>query len=269
MTAALSSHATGRAPGAPATVIVVDLAAKAALVASLALVLLDPAWGNLEGKAPVARAVTYPMLAFVLPAWWLLRRPAAPFPWLADMFFTLTCFTDILGNRLDLYDRVEWFDDAIHFGNTALLCAGFLLLTTPLATSLWHLLERSIAFGMSVSLAWEVFEYLTFVTRSRELANAYRDTIGDLVLAWFGAVLAAVAVLVARRSGQAVLVGEHDDLDAVAQTQLAQDRADVRLDRGLAEEDALGDLGVGESQGDGGEDLALLLRERPEAGGDA
>ncbi len=180
--------------------IVIDLAAKAALVGSLVVVLLDPAWGNLEGKAPTARAVTYPLLAFVLPAWWLVRRPARPFPWLADTLATLTCFTDILGNRLDLYDRVSWFDDAVHFGNTALLCAGFLLLTTPPRTSFWRLLERSLAFGLSASLAWEVFEYLTFVTRSRELANAYRDTIGDLTLAWLGAVTAALLLTVARRA---------------------------------------------------------------------
>lgn len=233
MRAALPLEPAPRGAGAdpPVLVIVVDLAAKAALVGSLVVVLLDPSWGNLEGKAPVARAITYPLLAFLLPAWWLLRRPAAPFPWLADTFFTLTCFTDILGNRLDLYDRVSWFDDAVHFGNTALLCAAFLLLTTTATTSLWRLLERSIAFGMTASLAWEVFEYLTFVTRSRELANAYRDTIGDLVLAWLGAVVAAALVKAARRSGQAVLVGEDDDLDPVAQAELAQDRADMGLDR--------------------------------------
>jgi hypothetical protein len=32
-----------------------------------------------------------------------------------DLLITLTCFTDIMGNRMDLYDTVVWFDDWMHF----------------------------------------------------------------------------------------------------------------------------------------------------------
>ena len=35
-------------------------------------------------------------------------------PWLPDLLITITCFTDILGNRMDLYDTVVWFDDWMH-----------------------------------------------------------------------------------------------------------------------------------------------------------
>ena len=41
----------------------------------------------------------------------------------------MTCFSDFLGNRLNLYDTVVWFDDFMHFANTGLLTAAFLLLT--------------------------------------------------------------------------------------------------------------------------------------------
>lgn len=79
-----------------------DIAAKAALALFLVLALLDPDWGNMAGKAPVARAVTYPLWSLTVPAVWIMsggRRH--PFPWAPDALVTITCFTDILGNRLD------------------------------------------------------------------------------------------------------------------------------------------------------------------------
>src|SRR5690606_28003080 len=60
---------------------------------------------------------------------------------------------------------------------------------------------------------------------------------------------------------EAVFVGEDGDLHPVAQSELAQDRAHVGLDRGLAGVDARGDLRVAQAPRDGVEDLALLLRE--------
>src|SRR3954471_3644812 len=42
-------------------------------------------------------------------------------------------------------------------------------------------------------------------------------------------------------------IGEHDCLDAVAQVELLEDVGDVRLDRRVADEEALADLGVREA----------------------
>lgn len=61
-----------------------------------------------------------------------------PYPWLADLLFTLSGFTDILGNRLDLYDRVWWFDDLIHLAVTLAVTAAFVLLTLDATASLQH-----------------------------------------------------------------------------------------------------------------------------------
>src|SRR6478609_8298079 len=60
------------------------------------------------------------------------------------------------------------------------------------------------------------------------------------------------------------LVGEDDGLNAVAQAQLAQDRAEVRLHRPLGEVEPSGDLLVAEALADGDEDLALAVGEAPE-----
>lgn len=173
---------------------VLDVMAKVVLVVFLVLVVLDPTWGNLEGKAPNLRAMTYPLLAFAVPAWRVLRPSQAPYPWLPDLLLSAAAFSDILGNRLDLYDRLFWFDDLAHLGLTLCVTAAMVLLTLERTVSALVVLERSVALGMTAALAWEVFEYVAFVTRSAELPSAYADTIGDLVLGWIGTLLAAVLV---------------------------------------------------------------------------
>lgn len=175
-------------------VVLLDLGAKLLLVLSLVRVGVDPTWGNLEGKAPVARAVLYPLLAFAVPLLWLLRsRRETPYPWAADLLISAACFGDILGNRLNLYDAIVWFDDASHFFATGQFSGAAVLLTLHRGT-FRQALERAVAFGLTVSLGWEVFEYFSFVTRSSELQWAYRDTIGDLTLGWLGSVTAAAAI---------------------------------------------------------------------------
>lgn len=185
-----------RTPG----VAVLDVLSKVALLSFLVLVMLDPAWGNLTGKAPTARALSYPMMAFAIPAWWAVRRPTGPYPWLPDLLLTLIGFSDVLGNRLGLYDEVVWFDEWMHFVNVTCLCAALVLMTMVRTVAVRPLLERSIALGMTAALGWEVFEYVTFVTHSTEAPTAYADTVGDLVMGWFGTIAAALLVHLAWRS---------------------------------------------------------------------
>ncbi|MFA6575329.1 MAG: hypothetical protein WCS84_07895 [Nocardioides sp.] len=176
-------------------VTVLDVVAKVVLLLLLALVAVNPEWGNLEGKAPVTRAVTYPMFAFILPlVWAAFLRTRRPFPWVADLLVTLACFSDILGNRLDLYDQITWFDDWMHFMDTGLVSAAVVILTLDHTATRAAVVERAIASGLTASLAWELFEYASFVTRSSELTWAYADTLGDLTLGWLGSVLAALLI---------------------------------------------------------------------------
>ena len=169
--------------------------AKGALVLLLVLALLYPDQGNLRDKAAGMRAVGYPLISFTVPLlWWTLWRDRISFPWLADLLITITCFTDILGNRMDLYDTVVWFDDWMHFMNTGLLAAAFILLTLPFDSGFWRVIERGLAFGATAAIAWEVAEFFAFISGSSEREFAYADTLGDLSLGTAGAVVAAVAV---------------------------------------------------------------------------
>ncbi len=175
-------------------VAVLDVLAKVLLVVVVARIAVDPGWGNLEGKAPGTRAVTYPLLALVVPVWhWLLRR-SQPYPWGADLLVTIPAFSDLLGNRLDLYDRVTWFDDMMHLVVTGALAAAVVLLAGLARAPVRRRLEVAVAAGMTLALAWEVWEYVAFVTRSDEVGTAYADTVGDLALGWVGAVAAALLV---------------------------------------------------------------------------
>ena len=169
--------------------------AKGALVLLLVLALLYPDQGNLRDKAAGMRAVGYPLISFTVPLlWWTLWRDRISFPWLPDLLITITCFTDVLGNRMDLYDTVVWFDDWMHVMNTGLLAAAFVWLTLPRDAGFGRVLERSLAFGATAAIAWEVAEFFAFVSGSTEREFAYADTLGDLSLGTAGAVVAAVAV---------------------------------------------------------------------------
>ncbi len=179
-----------------------DLTLKAALTFMLALVVINPEWAHLEGKAAHLRALTYPVLAFTVPVIWLTAwRDRASFPWLADTLVTVTCFSDILGNRLDLYDQIGWFDDWMHFMNVALLAAAVVLLTMHRSAGLLSVLERALAVGSTAAIGWEIAEYFAFISGSEERRFAYADTLSDLGLGVLGAVVAAFAIHLLWRRG--------------------------------------------------------------------
>ena len=180
---------------APPVVRSLDITAKAGLLILLAIALMFPDLGHMRGKAAGLRAVTYPLLAFSVPTlWYVFWRDRASFPWVADLLVTVTCFTDTLGNRMNMYDTIVWFDDWIHFMNTGLLTAGVILLTLHRTATLRATLERALAFGATVAIGWEIAEYYAFISTSSERRGAYTDTLGDLFLGTSGSVVAALVV---------------------------------------------------------------------------
>ena len=187
----------------PAFAKTANVFAKGSLVLLLVLALLYPDQGNMRDKAAGMRAVGYPLISFTIPVlWWSLWRERMSFPWLSDLLVTITCFTDILGNRMDLYDTVVWFDDWMHFMNTGLLATAFILLTLPRDAGFGRVLERALAFGATAAIAWEVAEFFAFISKSTEREFAYADTLGDLSLGTAGAVVAAVVLHRSWRTGR-------------------------------------------------------------------
>lgn len=190
-------------PVTPVLAKTANVAAKASLVLLLVLALLYPDQGQLRDKAAGMRAVGYPLVSFTVPLlWWTLWRDRMSFPWLPDLLITITCFTDILGNRMDLYDTVVWFDDWMHFMNTGLLVAALILLTLPHSSGMLRTVERALAFGATSAIAWELAEYFAFISRTSERTFAYGDTLGDLALGTAGAVVGGMVVHHLRQRGR-------------------------------------------------------------------
>lgn len=175
-----------------------DLAVKLSLV----LLLAFGAFSGLErfaGKAFGWRLVGYSIAALVVPAIWAARGRRPPYPFAADTLFVLPFLVDTVGNALDLYDTIGWWDDANHFVNWALLsgAAAVALLRTHLERL--ALFALVVGFGGVTAILWELGEYIAFIRDSPELATAYTDTLGDMALGLGGATLAATLAALAHR----------------------------------------------------------------------
>jgi hypothetical protein len=185
------------------TLVGLDLLAKLALVVLLLVALAYPDLSNLKAKGAGARLVVYPLGALAVPIWWWARgrrRQQRAFPWAADLLVTLPWLSDLLGNRLNFFDTVTWWDDVSHFAHWLLLTVGVLLA--------WHPGRRigggvvvmvALGFGATAAVLWELGEYAAFLRTLPTYAYVYPDTLGDLTLGTSGSLLAGLLVALGRR----------------------------------------------------------------------
>ena len=183
---------TDQAAPARAT-LAMDLGVKVATIALLAWAIASPELPQFEGKAFVGRAVAYPIALAIVPvAWRLFGRRRIPYPLVPDILFGLPFLIDVAGNALNLYDTIEWWDDANHLVNWALHTAAFGLL---LRYGQWGAATRAglgIGWAAVTAMLWEFAEYVTFVPGSAEALTAYSDTLGDLALGLAGGLVASI-----------------------------------------------------------------------------
>jgi hypothetical protein len=176
----------------------------AAAVFGLTLVQLGvaatvPGLDQFAGKGFTARLIVYPAMMLAAPAvWWLLARRgdrSAAVPWIPFTWIMLPFLIDVTGNTLDLYDSVWWWDDANHFVNWFFLNLGVgLLLAGVTPQPRWALLLMISGVGAIMAIGWELGEYVAFIRGGTELATAYTDTLGDLVLGTLGAATAGALI---------------------------------------------------------------------------
>lgn len=186
-------QASSRATSLP--LVVADLAVKAATVGLLVWAVLNPELPQFTGKAFTGRALAYPVALLILPVgWWLFGRSRMPYPLVADILLGLPFLIDVAGNALDLYDTIEWWDDANHLVNWGVHTSAVALLLRAGGWGYWT--RVALAFGWAVTSAvlWEFAEYVTFVPDSPEATTAYADTLLDLALGMVGGGIAAVVV---------------------------------------------------------------------------
>ena len=159
-----------------------------------------------EGKALLWRLVTYPVGAFAVLIVWAI--PAAAFsvpivwaatgrrmsyPYTVDILLTLPFLIDTVGNTLNLYDAIRWWDDTNHFLNWTLLSGAIGTLARQRQVGPWRTLVYVLGFGATTAIFWEAAEYVAFIRESSEPETAYTDTLGDLVIGVTGSIFAGAA----------------------------------------------------------------------------
>ena len=184
------------------------IAVFALTVAQLAVAAFVPGIEQFEGKAFGARLIAYPLMMLFVPfLWWLHQRRASlddPIPWGAFALVMAPFLIDVTGNTLNLYDTVDWWDNANHFFNWMLLCAGLGLIICRNVEARWMTIVIVTGLGAMLAVAWEVGEWYTFIRHGTELDTAYEDTLSDEVLGTLGALVAALFVASARSGRRSV-----------------------------------------------------------------
>jgi len=188
--------------------LLLDIVVKLGTVALLALALAAPDLPQFQGKAFLGRAFVYPLALALLPAIWLVFwRRRFRFPILSDILFGLPFLFDMAGNALNLYDSVEWWDDANHLVNWAIHTAAIAFLLRLAGLPVWARAGLGIGWAATTAILWELGEYVAFIPNSPEAATAYVDTLGDLGLGLLGGALASLAIAWWRPHGDPVRRG--------------------------------------------------------------
>jgi hypothetical protein len=178
-----------------------DVAVKAALIGLLAFGAFS-GLEQFEGKAFGWRLLTYPIAAVIVPLWWLLAGRPPPYPYALDVLIVSPFLVDVVGNALDLYDSISWWDDLNHFVNWMLLSFAVGQLVLRVGLPRFEMFVIVVGVGATAAILWELAEYFAFIRNSSELDTAYTDTLGDMTLGLAGSTTAALAtstVLATRR----------------------------------------------------------------------
>ena len=187
----------------------IELIAAAILQVSIAAISVG---ALIEGMWLVAFSGTLILLLTFAPAM-IERRLRLPLP---VEFTLLTCIvlfaSFVLGEVEDFYERIWWWDLALH-GTSALL-AGFIGF---LAVYVFHMTHRirikplhvaAFTFGFAVTFGtlWEIFEFLMdWYTGTNMQKSGLVDTMTDLIINAIGALIAAVTGFLYVRNGDSQL----------------------------------------------------------------
>jgi hypothetical protein len=173
----------------------IDLGVKVATVGLLLLAVLRPDLPQFQDKAFAGRALAYPIALLAVPVvWWLFLRSRIGFPVVVDILIGLPFLVDMAGNALNLYDSIDWWDDANHLLNWAIHTAAIGLLLRMTSLSAAARAGLCLAWAATTAILWELAEYVAFVPNSPEAVTAYGDTLGDLALGLLGGAIAAVLI---------------------------------------------------------------------------
>jgi len=137
------------------------------------------------------------------------RRLRVPLP---VEFTLLTCIilfaSFVLGEVRDFYERIWWWDLALH-GLSAMLMGfiGFLTvyvfhMTHRLKIKPHHVAAFTFGFAVTIGTLWEIFEFLMdWYVGTNMQKSGLVDTMTDLIINAFGALVAATTGFLYVRNG--------------------------------------------------------------------
>ena len=181
----------------------IDLVLKAALVLLLLHAVAFPDLPQYQGKGIGWRLLLYPVSAYLVPVvWFVMRRQGGArgdYPYLIDICVGLPFLIDTAGNAVNLYDKVTWWDDAMHFVTWVpwVLAFGLAVRRRPNLRR-FDVAAITIGFGAATHIIWELLEYVAFIRDNpNEYQTAYRDTMGDLTMSLLGSITGGLLVATA------------------------------------------------------------------------
>jgi glycopeptide antibiotics resistance protein len=161
---------------------------------------LFPDLPQYANKGMSFRLVLYPLVAsiglIIYCAQRLRGKHIVNYAHASDALLTLSITSDMIGNTLNLFDTIVWWDDFMHVAaSIPLVLAVGLLLRRNKMLSRPTIAGLALGFGAVFYILWEIAEYLAFVPNNPlEAPSAYRDTIGDLALSLLGSAIGALVV---------------------------------------------------------------------------
>ena len=171
--------------------LVIDGACKIGLVLLLLHAVAFPDLPQYYGKGIGARLATYPISVMIVPVVWFVGRKRFgrhPYPYIIDICVVAPFLIDTLGNALNLYDTINWWDDVMHFVTWVPWVIAFGL-TVRYRSHLrrFDVFAITVGFGAITHIIWELLEYVAFIRGNpTEFSSAYKDTLGDLAMSLSG-----------------------------------------------------------------------------------
>lgn len=175
----------------------------------------------------VFRGLQYVAMLLIMQLPWLLkRRFRIEVPWILSLILVIFCFSAlIMGDALDLYGKIPWWDKLLHAESGVLLSMVALWLIHVLMAendkyiyfNKWFLCLFLVMFSLGLGACWEIIEYsydsLMGTNTQQFMAtttgsiytdqdiplcghDALRDSMQDLILDLTGALLVAIYGLV-------------------------------------------------------------------------